>query len=43
MRRGAGGTPPVQEITLLLKKPEAPMNAVFDYAGVEITPKTEEG
>ena len=34
--------PRVQEITLLLKKPEAPMNAVFDYAGVEITQKREE-
>ena len=27
----------VQEITVLLKKPDAPMNAVFEYAGVEIT------
>ena len=35
--------PRVQEITLLLKKPEAPMTAVFDYAGVEITQKREEG
>lgn len=34
--------PRVREITLLLKKPEAPMNAVFDYAGVEITQKREE-
>lgn len=29
--------PKVQEVTVLLKKPEAPMNAVFDFAGVEIT------
>jgi len=27
----------VEEITLCVKKPEAPMNAVFDYAAVEIT------
>lgn len=27
----------VQAITVVLKKPEAPMNAVFDFAGVEIT------
>ena len=29
--------PLVQAVTLTLKKPEAPMNAVFDYAGVTIT------
>ncbi len=29
--------PAVEEITLRLKKPMAPMNAVFDYVGVEIT------
>lgn len=34
--------PQVEEITLRLKKPEAPMNAVFDYAAVEITQKREE-
>ena len=34
--------PRVREITLLLKKPEATINAVFDYAGVEITQKREE-
>ena len=34
--------PRVQTVTLLLKKPEAPMNAVFDYAGVEITLTREE-
>lgn len=34
--------PRVQAVTLLLKKPEAPMNAVFDYAGVEITLTREE-
>lgn len=27
----------VEEITLLLKKPEAPMNAKFDYVAVELT------
>lgn len=36
------GFPQVEEITLRLKKPEAPMNAVFDYAAVEITQKREE-
>ena len=25
----------VEEITLLLKKPEAPMNAIFEYVAVE--------
>lgn len=29
----------VEEITLLLKKPEAPMNAKFDYVAVELTVK----
>lgn len=29
--------PQVEEITLLLKKPQAPMNAVFDYVAVETT------
>ena len=33
--------PAVEEITLLLKKPQAPMNAVFDYVGVEITRRRE--
>ncbi len=28
--------PRVQKITVLLKKPEAPMNAVFDYVAVEV-------
>ena len=32
----------VEEITLRLKKPHAPMSAVFDYVAVEIT-KTREG
>lgn len=36
------GFPQVEEITLRLKKPEAPMHAVFDYAAVEITQKREE-
>lgn len=29
--------PKVEEITCLLQKPEAPMNAVFDYVSVELT------
>lgn len=29
--------PPVQSVTLELKKPEAPINAVFDYVSVELT------
>lgn len=29
----------VEEITLLLKKPEAPMNAKFEYVAVELTVK----
>lgn len=33
--------PAVEEITLRLKKPQAPMNAVFDYVGVEITRRRE--
>ena len=28
---------PVEEVTILLKKPEAPVKADFDYMGVEIT------
>lgn len=31
--------PKVQEVCVKLKKPNAPMNAVFDYAAVEITEK----
>lgn len=31
--------PKVQKVTLKLKKPEAPMNAKFDYAGVKISKK----
>lgn len=31
----------VEEITLLLKKPEAPMNAKFEYVAVELTVKRE--
>ena len=31
----------VEEITLLLKKPEAPMNAKFEYVAVEFTVKRE--
>ena len=26
----------VEKITLLLKKPEAPMNAIFEYVAVEV-------
>lgn len=37
-----GDFPQVEAVTLRLKKPQAPMNAVFDYAGVEITLKREE-
>ena len=29
--------PQVRRVDLLLKKPEAPMNAVFDYAAVELS------
>lgn len=29
--------PPVQSVTVELKKPDAPMNAVFDYVSVEMT------
>lgn len=35
------GFPRVEEITLLLKKPNAPMNAVFDYVAVEVTKRRE--
>ena len=31
----------VEELTLLLKKPEAPMNAKFEYVAVELTVKRE--
>ena len=34
--------PRVQEITLLLKKPQAPMNAVFEYVAVEVTKRRGE-
>ncbi len=34
--------PRVQEITLTLKKPQAPMNAVFDYVAVEVTKRRGE-
>lgn len=33
---------PVQTVTVLLKKPEAPMKADFDYVGVEITRTRED-
>lgn len=33
--------PAVREITLVLKKPEAPMDAEFDYVAVEITEKRD--
>ena len=35
--------PLVQEVCLRLKKPEAPMNAKFDYVAVEITEKRGKG
>lgn len=31
------GYPMVQAVTVTLKKPDAPMNATFDYVAVEIT------
>ena len=31
------GFPQVEAVTLELKKPEAPINAVFDYVSVEMT------
>ena len=31
------GYPAVQAVTVTLKKPDAPMNATFDYVAVEIT------
>jgi len=37
------GFPQVEEITLLLKKPQAPMDAVFDYVAVEVTKKRGAG
>ncbi len=33
--------PRVQEITVLLKKPQAPMNAKFEYVAVEVREKRE--
>lgn len=35
--------PRVQAVGLTLKKPEAPMNAVFDYVAVEIQVQREGG
>lgn len=34
---------PVKSVTVLLKKPEAPMKADFDYVAVEITRSGEQG
>ena len=36
------GFPPVQEVEVLLKKPEAPVSAEFDYMAVGITQRREE-
>lgn len=33
--------PQVEEVTVLLKKPEAPMNAKFEYVAVEIAQRRE--
>lgn len=35
--------PQVEKIQVLLKKPEAPMNAVFDYVAVEVSQARQEG
>ena len=32
----------VEEVTVLLKKPEAPVNAEFDYMAVEVTQRRKE-
>ena len=37
-----GEYPKISEVTVLLKKPEAPLNADFDYVAVEITKKRGE-
>lgn len=34
--------PPVAEVTVLLKKPEAPIQAEFDFVGVEVTRRRED-
>ena len=36
------GFPHVEEVSLLLQKPEAPVSAEFDYMAVEITQRREE-
>lgn len=36
------GFPQVEEVSLLLQKPEAPVSAEFDYMAVEITQRREE-
>lgn len=35
--------PRVERVTVLLKKPQAPMNAQFDYVAAEVTEKRREG
>ena len=35
--------PQVEEITVVLKKPQAPVKAEFDYMAVEITQRRREG
>ena len=37
------GYPKVEEVTVLLKKPEAPIPEEFDYVAVEITQRRKEG
>lgn len=36
------GFPKIQAVTVKVMKPEAPMNAVFEYAAVEITRRRED-
>ena len=37
-----GNFPAVQAVDVLLKKPEAPVNAEFDYMAVEVSQRREE-
>ena len=37
-----GNVPAVQAVDVLLKKPEAPVNAEFDYMAVEVSQRREE-
>lgn len=38
-----GEHPQVEEVCVTLKKPEAPMNAVFDYVAVEVAEARQKG